>query len=578
MNSWEILVKMVKEQGVEMVFGLGDSYLNMLAEEAGLLAVNVRHESAAPFMAMAYSRLSGNIGICSASAGPGTANLVPGVLEAYSGCSPLVIPCHSAAISTSGRGEFQECDQVALMEPITKWSAQIPKAELLPWYFKRSITLALNGVPGPVYLDLPHDVMGAGPLEANPADQGVESSSPEYPENFTRVEQQRIAADPTSVEQVFSALIKAEHPVVIFGNGAVLSRAFEESRQFVEEFELPFLTTPGGRGLISEDHPLALGLSGRYRTEPARNYYQKADLLITVGSKNEAFQTGYWQHFPERASFIQLDINPEAVGRNWQPDLALIGDVKTVMQQLLNQLNSQEKSREQQQQSEIKEKRAELRKELVEQKDKFQKKIFSESKTSRGLLAREIIPVANQVFGSETILVNENGSQDIWSYFYPYYQVESRLGCLPVAEQTCMGMGIVGAIAARLTCPERPVLCIAGDGAFQMYLQEMATAVQYNAGCTWLVLNNQGLGWIRAKQQRAGFSTYSTDFSFQPDLTAAAESFGCLGFKVTEMDQLRPALTSALEANAEGQPVLIDCEIEYNPDMSHLDDGRWWEG
>jgi len=575
MNSWEILVKMVKEQGAEMVFGLGDNYLNMLAEEAGLLAVNVRHESAAPFMAMAYSRLSGNIGICSASAGPGTANLVPGVLEASSGCTPLVIPCHSAAITTSGRGEFQECDQVALMEPITKWSARLPRAELLPWYLQRSFTRALNGVPGPVYLDLPHDVMGAGPLEANPDDNKIENTSLEYPENFTRVERQRIAADSTPVKQALSALTRAERPVVIFGNGAVLSRAFEESRQFVEEFEIPFLTTPGGRGLIPEDHPLALGLSGRYRTEPARNYYQSADLLMTAGSKNEAFQTSHWQHFPEEASFIQLDINPEAVGRNWQPDLALIGDVKTVLQQLMDQLNRQGKSREQQ--LEIKEKRYELREELEEQKEKFRKKILSDKRTTRALLAREIIPTANQVFGPETILVNENGSQDIWSYFHPYYRVESRLGCIPVAEQTCMGMGVVGAIAARLTCPQRPVLCIAGDGALQMYIQEMATAVQYNAGCTWLVLNNRGLGWIRAKQQRAGFSTYSTDFSFQPDLTAAAESFGCLGFKVTEMDQLRPALTSALEANAEGQPVLIDCEIEYNPDMSHLDDGNWWE-
>lgn len=576
MDAWEALMLMIKEQGVEMVFGLGDNYLNMLAEEAGLLAVNVRHESSAPFMAMAYSRLTGKIGLVSASPGPGTANLVPGVLEAYSASLPLVLPCHSAAVSTSGRGEFQECDQVSLMEPITKWSTQLPKAELLPWYVRRAFTKSLNGSPGPVYLDLPHDIMGPGPLRKDNTNQSEkEKFNISFPGEFRPATKKRIPASKDSIIKTLTALKKAHNPVIVFGNGAILSRAFQEAEDLINTMAIPFLTTPGGRGIISESHPLSLGLSGRYRSKIARNYINKADLLFTIGSSNEAFQTGHWEHLPPQAKFIQLDISSENIGKNWQPDIAVVGDVKTVIRQLLAENEEQEIIPDY---STPEKSKPKIFEKLKQKKEELQQEIrASLPQKSTELLAREVVLLANKVFGEDTILVNENGSQDVWSYFHSYYQVRSRLGCIPVAEQTCMGMGVVGAIAAKITEPERPVLCITGDGAFQMYLQEMATAVQYNAGCTWLVLNNKGLGWIRAKQQRAGFSTYSTEFTSQPALAETAESFGCLGLRVEDRKDLKEALEKAKKANIAGRPVVIDCQIAFNPDMSHLDDGNWWE-
>jgi len=575
MTPWQVLVDMIEEQEVEMVFGLGDNYINMLAgEKSDMLAVNVRHESSAPFMAMAYSRLSGNVGVCSGSQGPGTANLIPGTLEAHSGHTPLVMPCHSSPLSTSGRGEFQECDQVGMMEPVTKWSARVTDSGRLPWYVQRAFRNAIAGSPGPVYLDLPDDVMGEGPLRTESRDNGEELSTPGDHDKATR---SRMQADEKSVQKTLEMLIEADRPLVIFGNGAVFSRAFAAAEKLIDDLKLPFLTTPGGRGLIPESHPLALGVSGRYRTEPARIYQESADLIFTVGSSNEAFQTGGWQHMPAEADYIQLDIKPEAIGRSWQPDHHLIGDARTVMEQLLDMFEARKKNRSERI-AKMEEDRKAVAAEIREEKEKFFDQVQQEKAAlSRPLLARQILPHASEIFGQEAILVNENGSQDIWSYFYPYFQVESRLGCIPVAEQTCMGIGVVGAIAASLTEPDRPVLCVAGDGAFQMYMQEMATAVQYEAGCTWLVLNNSGLGWIRAKQQRAGFSQKSTEFTTQPEMARVAENFGCLGLQVEEPDELRPALRSALSANKRGQPALIDCRLEYEPDMSHLDDGKWWQ-
>ena len=216
MNAWEAVVHMVKSQGVEYLFGLGDTDLQLQAENIpGIMPINLRYEGSAPFMAMAYSRLSGRPGVCSGSTGPGVANLVPGVLEAYSACSPLVILCPAISQETEGRGEFQECNQLGMMESITKWSARIPRTDRIPWFLYRAFSLAMNGQPGPVFLELPYDVGGG--LRTGP----VEVGQPEY----VPAKKIRMAAEPQLVDEAVALILKAERVVVIAGNGAILSGA-----------------------------------------------------------------------------------------------------------------------------------------------------------------------------------------------------------------------------------------------------------------------------------------------------------------------------------------------------------------
>jgi len=562
MDPWKVIVEMFKSQGIEYVFGLGDTYINMYADELdGIEAINLRHESSTPFMAMAYSRLTGNIGVCSGAPGPGVANLIPGVLEAYSGSIPLVIPCLSASRETKGRGEFQETDQVKMMEPVTKWSVQVPSAKRIPWFLKEAFKIAQSGRPGPVYLDIPADVAGSGPLSQN------DDYDIDYPEGFTKIETFKSVASLEKLREAKKMIIKAKKPVIVAGNGAILSRAFKEFATFIEENQIPFLTTPGGRGIYPENSELALGVSGRYRSEPARKYYQLSDLLIIIGSSNEAFQTGWWKHLPDNAEIIQFDIDftqPGRAGKAWEPDLFLPGDINSNLRELNNNFSELEIDKD------FSQARLEIVKDL---KGKYFQKVKNDiEKDSESLRAREIIYKACQTFNDSTILVNENGGQDTWSYSYPYYQVKSILGNIPVAEQTCMGMGVVGAIGAKLTEPDRQVLAICGDGAFQMYLQEMATACQYNLGLTWLVLNNDGLGWIRSKQKRAGAKTDTTDYKSQPDLTKVAQAYGCYAKTINKKDEIIPALKDAISANKNNIPAVLNCKIEYWPDMSHLDD------
>jgi acetolactate synthase-1/2/3 large subunit len=555
MNAWELIVNMIKAQGVEYTFGIGDTDLQLYADKVeGLSAINLRYEGSAPFMAMAYSRLTGKPGICSGSLGPGVASLVPGVLEAYSGCVPLIVLAPSVDSRMEGMGEFQECDQRRMMEPITKWSARIPYTERIPWYIYRAFSIAMNGQPGPVFLEMPINVGGK-------ITSGIEVEVGLMSE-YKPAQKIRTSGDPELIKNAAKLLLTAERPILIAGNGTILSRATNEFKEFIELLGIPFLTTPGGRGIVSENHPLAVGVSGLYRTKIAKEFYNDADLVVSLGSRNESFQTHGWVDFPKGAKFIQVDIAPFEIGRNWRPDVAIIGDIKLVLKQLNSVLTKQLQEKE----NYIERPRV---KALIQAKEEFECEVDKECMVEDiPIPAKRIVHEVSRVFGENTILANENGSQDSWSYCYPYYKVQEGSECIPVAEQTCMGMGVVGAIAAKLTKPEKKVVCIVGDGAFQMYMKELPTAAQYKTGCTWIVLNNSAFGWIKYNQQKYAGWDVST-FKVQPDFVKWAEACNCYGRKIEKSSDIQPAIEEALKLNNKGIPVVLD--FITGLDLSHFD-------
>ncbi|MBE0477611.1 thiamine pyrophosphate-binding protein [Candidatus Aerophobetes bacterium] len=551
MNAWEVVVNMVKSQGVEFIFGLGDTDLLLYAEKVpGLMPITVRYEGSAPFMAAAYSRLTGKPGVCSGSPGPGVANLVPGVLEAYSGCVPLVVICPTISQKTEGMGEFQECDQLGMMKPITKWSARVPLTERVPWFVNRAFSVAINGQPGPVYLEIPYDVGGHH-------DQ-VEIEQPKY----TAAKRIPNAGAPELIAEAVELLLNTDRVVAVAGSGTVYARASAEFREFIELLGIPFLTTPGGRGILSEDHPLSLGLCGLYRTKVGKKIYSDASLIVSIGSRNESFQTHQFKDFPAGAKFIQIDISAFEIGRVWTPDVGIVGDAKIVLRQLVDAIKTKVGTgRNFKEMPEIKQ--------IVKAKKEFEAEVEAECMAESTLIsAKRIVHDLNKVFDKNTILVNENGSQDCWSYFFPYYKVKNGSGCVPVAEQTCMGMGVVGAIAAKLTKPEKNVVCVSGDGAFQMYMKELPTAAQYNVGCTWVVLNNSALGWVKSSQiDKVGWDTAT--FKIQPDFVKWAEACKCYGRRIERSSEIRSALKEALKANQEGIPAVLD--FVTGIDMSHFE-------
>lgn len=552
MNVWEAIANMVKTEGVEFVFGLGDTGLQLHADRvSGLRNINLRYEGSAPFMAMAYARVSGKPGVCTASPGPGVANLVPGILEAYSGCSPLVIFGHSSSQKLEGMGDFQESDQTAMIKPITKWSVRIPSAERIPWFVRRAFSIARNGQPGPVFLEIPYDVTGATRFNTD------DVTLPEY----VPAKKVRSAGDPALIAEATELLLKASRPVIVAGNGAVQSGASKPFREFIESLGIPFLTTPGGRGILPETHPLALGLCGLYRTKVGKAVYNDADLLLSIGTRNESFQTHAWKDFPEGARFIQIDISPFEIGRNWVPDVGIVGDASLVLEQLNKAIK--EKSAARGNYPEMP-----RVKEILKAREDFEGEVAAECALEEiPIPAKRIVHEVSQFFGENTIAVSENGSQDSWAYCFPFFKLQDNSAWVPVTEQTCMGMGVVGAIAAKLSKPEKKVVCITGDGAFQMYMKELPTAVQYRAGCTWVVLNNSALGWVKYNQAEAvGWDTAT--FEAQPDLVKWAEACQCFGRRIEKASEIKPALEEAIEANGKGIPAVLD--FATGLDMSHF--------
>jgi acetolactate synthase-1/2/3 large subunit len=449
----------------------------------------------------------------------------------------VIAPCTGISGHKYGKGAFQETDQIGIMKPVTKWAVRVPYAERVPWAMRRAFSLATNGQPGPVFVEIPFEVGNA------------RAEMPEYVPAERRI---RPAGDPARVRAVAALLAQAQRPLIVAGGGLRASGAHTELRELAELLGMPVMTTPSGRGSIREDHPLAIGQVGLYRTRLGMRAFEEADLLITVGSRNEEFQTGAWRIFPKGAKFVQIDIESFEIGRNWMPDAAIVGDAKLVLGQLLDLLRENRRL-------EWEERGAEY----AESKHAYQALVAAEGRCDDlPLKTKRVLYELNRVFGRDTVLVHENGSQDLWSYYSPYYTVLDLDSVVAPGEQTCMGMGVAGAIGAKLALPDKKVVCVTGDGAFQMQYQELPTAVQHGAPVTWVVLDNRSLGWIKFGQKRLGERYISVDYEVQPDFVQLARACACHGERVEAPEQVRGALARALRANEEGVPAVVVFSVD----------------
>jgi acetolactate synthase-1/2/3 large subunit len=283
--------------------------------------------------------------------------------------------------------------------------------------------------------------------------------------------------------------------------------------------------------------------------------YQSADLILSLGSRNEEFQTASWSYFPDGASLIQVDIDPTEIGRNLIPTVPVVSDVKLFLSDLLEVIKRRAQKVQTAQKSRIHFK--------IGNKAVFIAEVDKECQDrSQPIKSKRVIYEACRLFGSKTILVNENGSQDLWSYYWPYWAVGALDGCIAPAEQTCMGFGVAGCIGAKLASPDRPVVCTTGDGAFQMFMKELPTAVQYKAPVTWIVLNNFSLGWIKLHEKVKRRRFLAVDFDPQPDFAKVAEASGCYGERVIKPDDVTTALLRAVKENKRGVPAVLDFIID----------------
>lgn len=542
-NPWQQVVASLEAENVSYVFGMPGNakhFYDQLYDSDSVKSVLVRHETAGAFMAMAYARVSGQIGVCYGCPGPGVANLVPGILEAYSGCVPVLALSVRAPQATEGMGAFQETDHLGIMRPITKWAVTVERPERTGWTIRRAMQIAQNGKPGPVYVEIPADV----------ALTDVEM--PEYVPSDGLV---RPAPDPDRVEQLHRMLASAKRPVMVCGGGAISSRSFDEVRTLAEHAGIPVLATPAGRGIIPEDHDLFAGSVGLYRTGYPKAVYQEADLLMTVGSRMEEFQSAAFTFFPEGAKFVQIDIDPFEIGRNWIPDLAIQGDARLTLQALNELLEQHPVDVNRERLDSLRQRRDGA----VEEAETYNREDDPTGAVRPSYIVRQI----NEVFGRNTITVLENGASDLWAYYWPHHHVYEVGNLVPPAEQTAMGLGVCGAIGAKLARPDAYVVNTTGDGAFQMGMHELPTAIDEQAPVTWVIFNDGALGWPNWTQRGAlDGREIATRFGAKFDFVAIAEGAGCHAERVEQTQELISALERARDANDAGKPAVVDVMID----------------
>ena len=518
-----LVVRSLKDEGVDTVFYItGGPMVDVASKciEIGFRSVDCRHEQAASMAAHAYSRVLGKPGVCFAASGPGVTNLITGVGNAFLDAIPVVALGGASAISQDGMGAFQEMDQVGMFKPITKWAERVKDARRIPELVNKAFRIATSGQPGPVYLDLPGDVLY----------REVEEEEAPFVKRPHVIP--RIAADPDLVSQAISLLRGAQRPLVLTGTGLFWSDAMAELREFVEASGIPFFTTPQGRGVIEEDH--ALSFPG------ARNRaWKEADVVLVIGTRFN-FIIGFGQppRFAEDVKFIQIDIADEEIGRNRPVDVGIVGDAKTVMRQLINEgADSIQTTADWIEALRGYDQRSQAKSEEIMNTPSSPMHPLQLCKEVREFMDRDAIVVVD---GHEIL----NFARQSVPTHAPGHRVNA-------GPNGCMGVAAAFGVGAKVAKPDTQVIVLSGDGSFGMNGMEIDTMVRHNIPAIVVISNNGG--WAGAGVMNAGrdlgFSRYDE----------MAKVFGAHGEYVEKPEDIRPALERAV---ASGKPAVVNVIVD----------------
>jgi acetolactate synthase-1/2/3 large subunit len=541
----ELLLKCLKEEGVTTLFGVLDGSFNpFLArlDEYGMRFVNPRHEAAAAHIAEAYARIRGEPAVVIGGIGPGASNLISGVITAYAEGSPLIVLSgqrRRSIIYPDRGGSFQNVDLLGLYRPVTKWSTGVRDWRRLPELIRRAYREATTGRPGPVYLEIPEDIMrGTG-------DPGTVDIWPPAQYRVGKLG----AGDPTFVAQAADLLAAAQRPLLHAGVGVSWAAAWDEFVALADHLAAAMTTSLGARGVVSEDHPRYFHALNRDALDAARS---EADVVLAVGGRlGELDGWGRppsWGD-PAEQTLIQVDADPRAIGLNRPVNLGIVGDARAVLTALLAAVKKRTAPR--QEHSGFERYRA-----LTEE---WRQQIAVSLNAEEGQVnPGRMVQIVRQFFPREAITVMDGGNTSLWTAtFNPIYGPRSYLY---TAKFGHLGTGLPYAIGARLAAPDRPVYLITGDGALGFNIQELETARRYGANIVVIVSCDQGWGMERSSQLFAQIGgTVACDLYPDTRYDQIAQGFGCHGELVSELDGLQPALERATTA---GKPALIQVMVD----------------
>jgi len=529
----------LKAEGVDTVFGYpGGAVLPLydeLYDERAIRHVLTRHEQGAVHAADGYARASGRVGVVIATSGPGATNLVTGLATAYIDSSPVVALTGQVATALIGRDSFQEADVFGLTVPVTKHNYQVRCPKDLPRVFKEAFYVARTGRPGPVLIDLPKNVQ-------------QESLDFEYPSGKPHMPgyNPRVPVSKRQVQRAAELIEGAERPVIFAGGGVIASGAHKELSRFAEAIQTPVTVSLMGLGSLPPDHDLFCGMLGMHGTYVANRAVTECDLLIGLGVRFDDRVTCKLERFAPDARVVHVDLDAAELGKNVRVDAPVHGDAREVLCELLRLVSEREPG--------------DWLSQVKSWKNEHPLTYRSAQDDENELAPQDAVRLAASELASTDVVVTTGvGQHQMWTAQYFPFREPRRL--VSSGGLGTMGYGLPSAVGAQCGRPESRVLCIDGDGSFQMTSYELATAVRHGLPVISLVLNNGHLGMVRQWQEMFYGERYSeTNLrGGQPDLCKLADAYGAQGLRATTAGELREVLRLALAET--GGPTVIDCRV-----------------
>lgn len=540
----DLVVACLKNEGVKFVFGvIGSSILDLtdaLYREPTIRYVPTQHEQAAAYMADGYARVTGQLGVCTATVGPGVTNLTSGIAQAYVESSPVLALTGDIHTQHYGKGSsnFHEIDQQTLYRPITKMSKRVEHANRLSEFLQMAFRTALSGRRGPVYLGLPRDVLNARlPIEV--------LASERY-----RVTVHHPHPDPNHVDHAADLLSHAEHPVILLGGGLRWSPgSLETALSLAENWDIPVVSSL--KGMAPEDHPQVFGLIGSTNSPVAMRAVRESDLILAVAHTFSQVATNSYTYktIPQNPRIIHIDIDPTEIGKNYPVLAGLIGDADAALNDLMEALPKKPNKDRRRWLASLGQDRAAFWQNLADMG----------ANDSQPISRMRLITSLQEVLDRDAIISAEAGATHQW-FRYGYRATQPLL---EPGGYSIMGSAFCMCMAAKLAYPERQAVALLGDGAFMMIMSEVATAVAQEIPILIIVCHNDVYGNVQSKQhlnfegRRIGTDLYI------PDLAAVARDLGAYGERVEAPAAIIPALDRALNSD---KPALLDVIIDASPE------------
>jgi len=528
----EIICEGLVREGVEVIFGFPGGavlpFYDCLPKYPKLRHILVRHEQGAAHAADGYARATGRAGVCVATSGPGATNLVTGIANAHLDSSPVVAITGQVARPFIGKDAFQEVDITGITVPITKHNYLAMSAAELARMVKEAFLIAQTGRPGPVLIDVPRDVFQETAEFVYPDKVDLPGYKP------------TLYGHPAQIKRAVELINSAKHPVIIAGRGVIISRAYSELKELAEKAQIPVVTTLLGISSFPETHVLSFGMMGMHGMFYANLAISNADLIIAIGMRFDDRATGKVSEFAPEANVIHIDIDPAEIGKNIRVDVPIVGDVKNVLEALNKQISPNEHV------------------DWVRQIEQWRREHPStEIRDCEELLPQYVIRQIYEATRGDAIIVTGVGQNQMWSAQHFFYTKPNSL--ISAGGLGTMGFELPGAIGVKIGLPEETVWCIAGDGGFQMTIQELATVVQENVAIKIAIINNGYLGMVRQWQEFFYQRRYVATPLWGPDFVKIAEAYGIPGLRVKNKIDVIPAIEKAM---AHPGAFLVDFMVE----------------